>query len=108
MDGASNSGGSGAGLVLISPDGYKTSQALRFNFKASNNKAEYEALLAGLGLARELGVQTVEVFSDSLLVVSQVAGEFQAKEERMVKYLEKAKALLSQFAAHRVTRVPRS
>ena len=56
VDGSSNSGGSGAGLVLVSSNQYKTSQALRFNFKASNNEAEYEAVIAGLGLAWELGV----------------------------------------------------
>ena len=56
VDGSSNSGGSGVGLVLVSPNMYKTSQALRFNFKASNNEAEYGAVIAGLGLARELGV----------------------------------------------------
>lgn len=56
VDGSSNSGGSGAGLVLISPDQYKTSQVLHFNFKVSNNEAKYEAIIAGLGLAQELGV----------------------------------------------------
>ena len=72
VDGSSGSRGSGAGLVLISPDQFKTSQALRFNFQASNNEAEYEAVIAGLGLARELGVQDIEVFSDSMLIVNQV------------------------------------
>lgn len=70
VDGSSNSAGAGAGLVLLSPDQYKTSQALRFNFKASNNEVEYEAVIAGLGLARELGVQDLEVFSDSMLIVN--------------------------------------
>ena len=64
VDGSSSSGGCGAGLVLISPDGYKTSYVLRFAFNASNNEAEYEALIAGLGLARELGVDAIEVYSD--------------------------------------------
>lgn len=81
VDGCSDLGGSGAGLVLISPYRYKTSQALCLNFKASNNEAEYEAVIAGLKLARELGVQDIEVFSDSMLIVNQVTGEFQAKEK---------------------------
>ena len=51
VDGSSGSKGSGAGMILISPDQYKTSQALSFNFKASNNEAEYEAVIAGLRLA---------------------------------------------------------
>ena len=56
VDGSSNSSDSGVGLVLVSLDQYKISQALRFNFKSSNNKAEYVAVIAGLRLARELGV----------------------------------------------------
>ena len=51
VDGSSNAQGSGAGLVLVDPDGLKINYALRFGFKASNNEAEYEALIAGLNLA---------------------------------------------------------
>lgn len=65
----------------MSPDQYKTKQALRFNFKVSNNKAEYEAIIAGLDLARELGMEAIEVFSDSMLIVNQLTREFQAKEK---------------------------
>lgn len=70
VDGSSGSGGSGTGLVLISLDHYKTSHPIRFDFKASNNEAEYEALIAGLHLARELVVKAIEVFSDSMLIVN--------------------------------------
>lgn len=108
VDGASNSGGSGAGLVLVSPDQYKTNQALCFNFKASNNEAEYEAVIIGLELALELRVRDIEIFSDSMLVVNQINREFQAKEERMAKYLGKVYTLLNRFENHLVTRVPRS
>ena len=54
MDDASNNTGSGASVMLISPEGHKIYCAIRFGFKASNNKAEYEALIAGLRLAHEL------------------------------------------------------
>ena len=47
MDEASNGTGSGAGIMLISPEGHKIHCAIRFGFKASNNKAEYEALIEG-------------------------------------------------------------
>ncbi|GJZ21367.1 reverse transcriptase domain-containing protein [Tanacetum coccineum] len=50
-DGASSSDGSGAGLMLISPEGKEYTYALRFKFKTTNNEAEYEALLAGLRIA---------------------------------------------------------
>ena len=51
VDGAANSQGSGAGLILTSPDGMDVGYALRFRFQASNNKAEYEAVITGLNLA---------------------------------------------------------
>ena len=51
MDGSSNEGGLGAGLILISPEGHQMHCSLRFGFKASNNEAEYKALIAGLKLA---------------------------------------------------------
>lgn len=94
--------------MLISPDHFKTNYTLRFDFKVSNNEARYEALIAGLDLARELVVEVIEVFSDPILIVNQVIGEFQVKEERMVKYLKKAKGLLDQFRKHVVTQIPRS
>ena len=52
MDGSSNEGGSRADLILISPEGHRMHSALRFGFHASNNEAEYEALIAGLHLAK--------------------------------------------------------
>lgn len=108
MDGSSSLGGSRAGLLLISPDHYKTSYALHFDFKASNNEAEYEALIADLDLARELGVKAIEVFRDSMLIVNQVTEAFQAKEERMAKYLRKVKSHLYQFRKHTMTQIHRS
>ena len=52
--------------------------ALRFRFKASNNKVEYEALIAGLKLAKEMKVQSLEIFSDSHLIVCQITYEYHA------------------------------
>ena len=55
-------------------------QSLRFAFKASNNQAEYEALIAGILLAKEMGAKVLIAKSDSLLVMGQVTGGFQAKD----------------------------
>ena len=55
-------------------------QALRFAFKVSNNQAEYEALIAGMLLAKEMGAQSLLVRSDSQLVTRQVTGEYQEKD----------------------------
>ena len=65
MDGSSNGEGSGAGLLLEDPQGDVYSYALRFNFAASNNEAEYEAVIAGLQLARKLEASHILVYSDS-------------------------------------------
>ena len=65
VDGASNAQGSGAGLILTSPEGIDIEYALRFGFQASNNEAEYEAVIAGLNLAHSLEVDQLEVYSDS-------------------------------------------
>ena len=69
IDEASNAQGSGAEFLLTNSEGVVTEHALRFGFKASNNQAEYEALIAGLKLALELGVDRLKVFSDSQLIV---------------------------------------
>ncbi|GKV49205.1 hypothetical protein SLEP1_g55968 [Rubroshorea leprosula] len=72
MDGAANIEGSGAGVVLVGPDGFKSEHALKFKFQTTDNVAEYEALIYGLKLASELKVQNIKIFSDSQLVVGQV------------------------------------
>jgi len=72
VDGSSNQQGSGAGIILEGPKGVLIEQALRFSFKASNNQAEYEALIAGMLLAKEMGAQSLLAKSDSQLVTGQV------------------------------------
>ena len=58
-------------------------KSLKLGFQASNNEAEYEALIAGLRAIQKLGGEEVEVFSDLRLVVSQIDGSFEAKDQRM-------------------------
>nr|XP_027124096.1 uncharacterized protein LOC113740770 [Coffea arabica] len=70
VDGFSNSDGSGAGLLLEDPHGEVCLYTLRFDFFATNNETEYEALIAGLRLARKLGSRQIQVYSDSQLVAS--------------------------------------
>ncbi|GKD30918.1 reverse transcriptase domain-containing protein [Tanacetum coccineum] len=92
-DESSRVDGSGAGLILTSPEGTEFTYALRFQFIASN-EAKYEALIAGLWIAAQMGVRTVHVSVDSKLVANQVLGAYVAKEENMIKYLEKVKSLV--------------
>ena len=76
--------------------------ALRFGFQASNNEAEYKALIAGLKLAKEMRVESLEIYNDSQLVVCQVTNEYQARGKKMVAYLQKAKDLLSTFSSFKI------
>ena len=89
VDGASNAQGSGADLILTSPEGINIEYALRFGFQASNNEAEYEVVIAGLNLAHSLEVDQLEVCSDSQLVVRQIEDTYEAKSGRMILYLQK-------------------
>ncbi|KAM2007332.1 hypothetical protein ACFX15_002255 [Malus domestica] len=65
VDGSSNQQGCGVGLILMTLDKVAMEYAIRFKYKVSNNEAEYEALLAGLRLAKHLGVKRINIFSDS-------------------------------------------
>ena len=108
VDGASNAQGSGAGLILTSPEGIDIEYALRFGFHASNNEVEYEAVIAGLNLAHSLEVDQLEVYSDSQLVVRQIEDTYEAKSETMVLYLQKVRDLLKKFVLVQVKHVPRA
>lgn len=79
VNGASNIGGSRAEMILVSSDGIITEEALHFSFKTLNNDAEYEALLVGLRLVCELGVQHRKAFNGSQLVVSQICKSTRSK-----------------------------
>ncbi|XP_020412892.1 uncharacterized protein LOC109947359 [Prunus persica] len=107
VDGSSNAQGCGAGLVLISPDKVALEYALSFKFQASNNEAEYEALLAGLRLVKEMDAKQIQIFSDSQLVVHQVNQDFTAKDASMTAYLQHTRHLLATFHAHSINQVPR-
>ena len=69
VDGATNHRGSAVGLVLISPEKITIEKSLRLGCSATNNEAEYEALLARMTMVQKMGGKTVEIFSDSRLVV---------------------------------------
>lgn len=93
IDGSSNRSGGGAGLVVTGQGDFRLAYALRFDFKASNNKTKYEELIAALRIAKALWIQLLVVHSDSQLVVWQVSGNFEARELRMQQYLAMVKAL---------------
>ena len=108
VDGASNLKGSGIGLVLISPEKINVEKSLRLDFSATNNEAEYEALLMGMAMVQRMGEKLVKVFSDLRLVVGQVKEEFEAKDERMQGYLSQVKCLRSKFDSFDLLHIPRN
>nr|GEX75110.1 reverse transcriptase domain-containing protein [Tanacetum cinerariifolium] len=77
-------------------------------FAASNNEVEYEALIVGLRIAAHVGVKNVHVSVDSKLVANQVLGTYVAKEDNMVKYLDKVKSLVKGFTNFSISQVSRS
>ncbi|GJY61517.1 reverse transcriptase domain-containing protein [Tanacetum coccineum] len=107
-DGASSPKGLGAGLVLIGPNGIEYTYALRLTFLSTNNKAEYEALLAGLRIARQMNISNIEVKVDSKLVASQINGSYEASKDNMIKYLAKAKEYASGFKSFSIENILRN
>ena len=108
VDGALNQKGSGIGLVLISPKKVIVEKSLRLDFSATNNEAEYEVLLMGMAMVQRMGGKSIKVFSDSRLVVDQVKGEFEAKDERMQGYMSQVKCLQSEFDFFDLLHIPRN
>ncbi|KAK8944702.1 hypothetical protein KSP39_PZI007770 [Platanthera zijinensis] len=106
MDGASGRNPSGAGVVLINPNGIKLEQAIKFSFQTTNNQAEYEALLAGLRFAKELGIEHVHVKIDSLVIASQVLDNFETKEPMLKKYLILVRAEVGRFTSFTIEHIP--
>ena len=75
------------GLVLVSPEQLTIEKSLRLGFSATNNETEYEDLLEGMSMVQRMGGKTVKMFSNSRLIVSQVKGELEARDEN-TKVLE--------------------
>ncbi|GJQ95750.1 reverse transcriptase domain-containing protein [Tanacetum coccineum] len=107
-DRASSSDGSGAGLMLISPQGKEHTYALRFEFETTNNEAEYEALLAGLRISEEMEIKSLVIFVDSKLIVNRVKGFFEARQPAIKQYLERTKEVLKSFDTYSIEHVQRN
>ena len=96
------------GLVLISSERITIEKSLRLGFSATNNEAEYEALLEGMSMVQKLGGKAINMFSDSRLVVGQVNGELKARDEKMQGYLDQVKRLQSRSDSFSLLHIPRS
>jgi ribonuclease HI len=102
-----NPGPAASGAVLYAEDGSTLAEVGEFLGVATNNVAEWQALLIGLRRARELGVDTIAVRMDSELVVRQVTGVYRVKHEALIPIAGKVKTLLREFRSSDIRHVPR-
>src|SRR5438105_5193234 len=107
FDGSFALKGAGAGVVLSPPTGEMLKYIIRLDFKATNNMAEYEGLLAGLRTAAGLGVRRLIVKGDLQLVVNQVNKDYQCSDPVMAVYLVEVRKLERRFLGLEVKHVLR-
>ena len=107
VDGSSNEKGGGAGVTIENSEGIVVEYSLKFGFKTSNNQAEYEACIAGIRMAKELGATALKICSDSNLMVSQITDKYQTKDATLIKYVAKVKESLASLSSYEIQHVPR-
>ena len=83
----------GVGVIITTPDGEILKYGVQLKFSATNNEVKYEGILTGLRLGKALGAKNLLIQNDSKLVIKQIRGEYEAKEEKMQKYLRLTKHL---------------
>jgi ribonuclease HI len=107
VDGSSTKKNGRVRILLITLDGEELSSSLRLEFRTTNNEAKYEAVIIGLKMALELGAEFVEVRSDSQVIMSHNRGKFEAKGEKMKRYLSKVHDMQSSFQKFCITKIPK-
>ena len=105
-DGSSNRQAGGAGVVLLSLEGDVVECMIRLDFPTTNNEAEYEALVAGLDLAKATGATSVVIYCDSQVITNQINGDYECKGERMKLYLDQVKRRVDDLRA-KIIQIPR-
>ena len=106
MDGSLNRWAGEAGVVIQTPEGDKIECMIWLDLLTTNNEVEYEALMAGLDLAKVAGAENVVMHCDSQVVTSQINGGYECKNERMKRYLEEVKNRISSLKV-RFVQIPR-
>ena len=97
VDGSSTRYAGGIGVVLQSPEGDKLKHKVHLQYQTTNNEVEYKALLKGLELAKSVEAKSIVVLGDSQLIMGQVNGMYEVKEEQMRKYLSRVMRLIIRF-----------
>jgi len=106
FDGSTCDRGAGIGIVLISPPGKKYEFSLPIIATSTNNQAEYQALIKGMELLKEVRADAVEIFGASMLVINKLAGIYECRSEVLITYYEKSMQLLKEFKDFRLEHVP--
>ena len=107
FDGSSTEISVGAGIVIISPKGIKTTLSFNLAFKYTNNQAEHEALVISLEILMEIGAQEVHIIEDSQLVLWQLTGEYKCNSLLLAPYYTASTQLLDSFHSVDYEYVPR-
>jgi ribonuclease HI len=108
FDGSTRQQVGGAGVVLIDPNGDQVKYIVHLEFKATNNMAEYEALIFGLAATLSLGIRQLLMKGDSQLIIKQVHGECSCNEPRLAAYLLHVRKLEKDFTAMELQHVPQA
>jgi ribonuclease HI len=107
FDGVFSRLGKGVGIVLQAPNGKVSKFAYRLEFDATNNVAEYEALLLGLEICKDRGIKCLNIKGDSDLVIQQLKNKFACKSERLKGYRNTILAMMDDFDALNLIAIPR-
>jgi ribonuclease HI len=97
LDGSLNLKGSGAGVLFILPQGDHLKYVMQIHYKASNNSAEYEALIHGLRIAISLGIKQLIAYGDSKVVIDQVNKACNIRRDSMNAYCAEVRKLEAHF-----------
>ncbi|XP_075633480.1 uncharacterized protein LOC142605939 [Castanea sativa] len=94
------------GIIVTSLEKDVLKYGVQLQFLAMNNEAEYEIVLTSLGIAKALGIKNLKLMTDFKLVVGQITNEYEAKEERMKKYLKLTTQLIDEFNDVKFEQIP--
>jgi ribonuclease HI len=98
----------GTGTVFVTPDEAIIPYSFTLTSAVSNNAAEYEALIIGLVMAQNMGLETIQIYGDSLLIINQLLSIYGVKKLELVPYFLKAKEFIPQFSDVRIEHIIRS
>ncbi|KAG9453148.1 hypothetical protein H6P81_006052 [Aristolochia fimbriata] len=108
FDGAARKNGAGAGVLFMSPNDDLMPYSFILSHCCTNNEDKYHAVILGLGMTIEMGLNRLEIFGDSALVIKQLIGDFEVRKEELVPYHKEAQRLLEKISDVTLGHVPRA